>query len=56
VARVTVDGASMLHSDAESDVTAPLDPAAVDVLKVAHHGSDDPGLPDLLDRLDPPWR
>ena len=54
VARVTVDGASMLlTADAESDVTAPLDPAPVDVLKVAHHGSDDPGLPDLLDRLHP---
>jgi competence protein ComEC len=54
VTRVTVDGASLLlTADAESDVTAPLDPAPVDVLKVAHHGSDDPGLPDLLDRLDP---
>ena len=26
----------------------PLDPGPVDVLKVAHHGSEDDGLPDLL--------
>jgi competence protein ComEC len=42
-----------LPADAESDVTAPLSLPQVDVLKVAHHGSEDPGLPDLLSRLRP---
>jgi competence protein ComEC len=31
----------------------PLDPGPVDVLKVAHHGSDDAGLGGLLDRSMP---
>ena len=31
----------------------PLDPGPVDVLKVAHHGSDDAGLGALLDRTRP---
>jgi competence protein ComEC len=54
VARVTVSGASLLlTADAESDVTAPLDLEPVDLLKVAHHGSDDPGLPDELRTLQP---
>jgi competence protein ComEC len=54
VARVTVSGASLLlTADAESDVTAPLGLEPVDVLKVAHHGSDDPGLPDELRSLHP---
>lgn len=43
----------LLPADAESPVTAPLDLPAVDVLKVAHHGSADPGLPRLLERLRP---
>ncbi len=43
----------LLTADAESDVTAALDLPAVDALKVAHHGSDDPGLPGLLRRLRP---
>lgn len=43
----------LLTSDAESDVTLPLDLPPVDVLKVAHHGSADPGLPALLERLHP---
>ena len=43
----------LLTADAESDVTAPLDLQAVDALKVAHHGSADPGLPPLLARLHP---
>jgi competence protein ComEC len=43
----------LLPADAESDVTAPLELPAVDVLKVAHHGSADAGLPDLLRRLHP---
>ena len=43
----------LLTADAESNVTAALDLPEVDALKVAHHGSDDPGLPDLLNRLRP---
>ncbi len=44
---------ALLTADAESAVTLPLDLPAVDVLKVAHHGSDDPGLPALLARVRP---
>jgi competence protein ComEC len=42
-----------MPADAESDVTGalPLDP--VEVLKVAHHGSEDEGLRSLLQRLRP---
>jgi competence protein ComEC len=43
----------LLTADAESDVTGPLDLPPVDALKVAHHGSADPGLPALLRRLHP---
>ena len=43
----------LLTADAESDVTAPLALRPVDALKVAHHGSADPGLPTLLRRLRP---
>ncbi|MGI8729985.1 MAG: ComEC/Rec2 family competence protein, partial [Solirubrobacteraceae bacterium] len=43
----------LLTADAESNVTAGLDLPVVDALKVAHHGSDDPGLPALLERLRP---
>jgi competence protein ComEC len=43
----------LLTADAESNVTAALPLPAVDALKVAHHGSDDPGLPSLLRRLHP---
>ncbi len=54
VARAEVGSFSLLlTADAESDVTAPLDLAPVTVLKVAHHGSADPGLPALLARLHP---
>ena len=42
----------LLTSDAEAE-SIPLDPAPVDVLKVAHHGSDDAGLGALLDRARP---
>ena len=42
-----------LPADAESDVTAALALPDADVLKVAHHGSADPGLPALLSRLRP---
>ncbi|HYM63410.1 MAG TPA: ComEC/Rec2 family competence protein [Gaiellaceae bacterium] len=43
----------LLTADAESDVTLPLHPPAAEVLKVAHHGSSDPGLPELLELVDP---
>jgi competence protein ComEC len=54
VARAEVGAFSLLlTADAESDVTGPLDLAPVTALKVAHHGSADPGLPALLARLRP---
>ncbi len=43
----------LLTADAESDVTGALDLPALEALKVAHHGSDDPGLPALLKRIRP---
>jgi competence protein ComEC len=43
----------LLTADAESDVTSRLDLPPVDALKVAHHGSEDAGLPALLARLRP---
>jgi competence protein ComEC len=43
----------LLTADAESNVTAGLVLPQVEVLKVAHHGSDDAGLPELLRRLRP---
>jgi competence protein ComEC len=42
----------LLSADAEA-ATTPIDPGPLDVLKVAHHGSDDPGLDLLLDRTRP---
>jgi len=42
----------LLTADAEAEST-PLDPGPIDVLKVAHHGSDDAGLAALLDRTRP---
>ncbi len=42
----------LLTADAEAEST-PVDPGPIDVLKVAHHGSDDAGLADLLDRTRP---
>lgn len=42
----------LLTADAEAETT-PLDPGPVDVLKVAHHGSDDAGLGPLLERIRP---
>ncbi|HEX3325350.1 MAG TPA: ComEC/Rec2 family competence protein [Solirubrobacterales bacterium] len=42
----------LLTADAEAEAV-PLDPGPVDVLKVAHHGSDDAGLNALLDRISP---
>jgi len=43
----------LLTADAESNVTATLDLPAIEAMKVAHHGSDDPGLAGLLTRLRP---
>jgi competence protein ComEC len=42
----------LLTADAEAQ-DVPLDPGPIDVLKVAHHGSDDAGLDALLDRTVP---
>jgi competence protein ComEC len=42
----------LLTADAEAEAV-PIDPGPVDVLKVAHHGSDDSGLGPLLDRVRP---
>jgi competence protein ComEC len=44
---------ALLTADAESDVTLPLRPPSVEVLKVAHHGSADAGLDSLLELLRP---
>jgi competence protein ComEC len=46
------DFTMLLTADAEAEAV-PLDPGPVDVLKVAHHGSDDAGLGELLDRVRP---
>jgi competence protein ComEC len=43
----------LLPADAEAAIELPLDPPAVDVLAVAHHGSDDPLLAALLRRVRP---
>jgi competence protein ComEC len=43
----------LLPADAESDVTARLSLPEVEVLKVAHHGSEDPGLDEELRELRP---
>jgi competence protein ComEC len=43
----------MLSADAESDALLPLDLPDVDAMKVPHHGSSDPGLPQELERLKP---
>jgi competence protein ComEC len=40
---------ALLTADAESPVTLPLSPPPVEILKVAHHGSADEGLPRLLE-------
>jgi competence protein ComEC len=44
---------ALLTADAESEVTGALTIPPVEILKVAHHGSSDPGLPRLLERLRP---
>jgi competence protein ComEC len=43
----------LMTADAESDVTLPLRLPPVEILKVAHHGSADDGLSELLARLHP---
>ncbi len=54
VLRVDGPGLSvLLGADAESGVLSPLAPGPVQVLKVSHHGSDDPGLASLLGALRP---
>jgi competence protein ComEC len=47
------DTDALLAADAESNVLLPLRLAPVEILKVSHHGSDDEGLPELLERLRP---
>jgi competence protein ComEC len=42
-----------LSADAESDVTAGLPLRPVEIMKVAHHGSEDPGLASVLSVLRP---
>jgi competence protein ComEC len=42
----------LLTADAEAEAV-PIDPGPIDVLKVAHHGSDDAGLGALLERTVP---
>ena len=42
----------LLTGDAEAEL-APVHPGPVDVLKVAHHGSDDAGLASLLEETSP---
>ena len=42
-----------LSADAESDAILPLPLRPVEAMKVSHHGSADPGLPEVLRRLSP---
>jgi competence protein ComEC len=42
----------LLTGDAEAEAV-PMDPGPIDVLKVAHHGSEDAGLDELLERSVP---
>jgi competence protein ComEC len=44
---------ALLTADAEGDVTVPIRPPPVEILKVAHHGSADPRLPELLELVRP---
>ena len=46
------DFSMLLTADAEAE-SVPIEPGPVDVLKVAHHGSDDTGLGPLLERIRP---
>ena len=42
----------LLAADAETEI-APVDPGRLDVIKIAHHGSEDAGLSRLLGEADP---
>jgi competence protein ComEC len=54
VALVRLGGFELfLSADAESESLLPLDLPDVDAMKVPHHGSSDPGLPEVLERLRP---
>jgi competence protein ComEC len=54
VALVDVGGMRVfLSADAESEALLPLTLPPVDAMKVPHHGSADPGLPEVLKRLRP---
>jgi competence protein ComEC len=44
---------ALLTGDAESAVTLPARPPAVEIVKIAHHGSSDDGLPRLLELTKP---
>jgi competence protein ComEC len=44
---------ALLTADAEGNVTVPIRPPPVEILKVAHHGSADPSLPSLLELVRP---
>jgi competence protein ComEC len=44
---------ALLTADAESEVTLPLNPPPLEILKVAHHGSADEGLQRLLELTRP---
>jgi competence protein ComEC len=46
------DFSMLLTADAEAE-SVPIEPGPIDVLKVAHHGSDDAGLGPLLERTRP---
>jgi competence protein ComEC len=55
VAAIVSSGAfdMWLSADAESDAILPLPLRPVEAMKVSHHGSADPGLPEVLSRLRP---
>jgi competence protein ComEC len=54
IAVVSAEGVHVLLSaDAESPSLLPLALPRVDAMKVPHHGSADPGLPDVLRRVRP---
>ncbi|MBA3299793.1 MAG: ComEC/Rec2 family competence protein [Thermoleophilaceae bacterium] len=56
VAVVSAGGFDLfLSADAESTTLAGLRLPDVDAMKVPHHGSRDPGLPEILRRLRPEW-
>ncbi len=42
-----------LSADAESEALLPLELPDVEAMKVPHHGSSDPGLPAVVERLRP---